>query len=131
MFVYMCHRAAGAVWISERCRTGQRWWGSEVTHFPLIKRRWEWMWADRRREDGTRRGGSATRPAAQKKKKRGSAVCGGRGQEHKDAPVEAFNDCNTSSDSSSESDGENRFFEELHFNFRKKTSSSANKSSYM
>lgn len=66
-----------------------------------------------------------------KKKKRGSAVCGGRGQEHKDAPVEAFNDRNTSSDSSSESDGENRFFEELRFNLRKKTSSSANKSSYM
>lgn len=80
MFMYMCHRAAGAVWISERCRTGQRWWGSEVTHFPLIKRRWEWMWADRRREDGTRRGGSATRPAAQKKKNQGQRFAAAEGR---------------------------------------------------
>lgn len=84
--------------------------------------------AKRGRHETRRLGDTAGCP---KKKKPGSAVCGGRGQEHKDAPVEAFNDRNTSSDSSSESDGENRFFEELHFNFRKKTSSSANKSSYM
>ena len=134
VFMYMCHRAAGAVWIAESC--GQvsdgggrrsRTSSSSSRGGNGCGRTGEERTA---RDEEARWHGRLPPPPKKKFKKRGSAVCGGRGQEHKDAPVEAFNDRNTSSDSSSESEGENRFFEELCYNFRKKTSSSANKSSY-
>lgn len=54
--MHTCCRAAGTVCTAETCGQGQRRYGSEVSH----QRRW----ADRRGEDGTRRGGSVTRPSA-------------------------------------------------------------------
>lgn len=59
-------------------------------------------------------------PAQKKQKTRGSAVCGGRVRQHKDAAVEPFNNFIASSDSfpSPESDGRN-VLEELRFHLDK------------